>query len=99
MLTRAPAALPRLDAAVAWSDGGLATAMRLGATLRLFGMRAVVDTEARGPADAKNWWRSVGAANLLHCKDGGEVAWSADGRRTRTLPPEQVAARLAGGEQ
>ncbi len=97
MLTRAPAALPRLDAAVAWSAGGLATAMRLGATLRLFGMRAVVDTEPRGQADAKGWWRAVGATNLVHCRGDAEVTWSADGRRTRTLPPEQVAARIAGG--
>jgi ATP phosphoribosyltransferase regulatory subunit len=100
MLTRAPRppALPRLDAAVAWSSAGLSAAMRLGSTLRLFGMRAVVDTEPRGQAEAKNWWRAVGAANLLHCKGEGEVAWSVDGQRTRTLPPEQVAARLAGGE-
>jgi ATP phosphoribosyltransferase regulatory subunit len=98
ILTRARAALPRLDAAVAWSEGGLEAAMRLGATLRLFGMRAVVDTEPRGQPGAREWWRSVGAANLLHCKDGAEVSWSAEGRRTRTLPPEQVAARLAGGE-
>jgi ATP phosphoribosyltransferase regulatory subunit len=99
MLTRASSALPRLDVAVAWAEGGLPAAMRLGATLRLFGMRAVVDTEPRGQADSRDWWRAVGAANLLHCKGDTEVSWSAEGRRTRTLPPEQVAARLAGGDQ
>src|SRR5205823_10311540 len=45
MLKRAPRALalPRLDAALAWTGSGLTTALRLGSTLRLFGMRAVVD--------------------------------------------------------
>ena len=99
MLTRAarPPALPRLDAAVAWTGAGLDTALRLGSTLRLFGMRAVVDTEARGAAEARTWWRAVGAANLVHCRGDAQVAWTAYGQRTRTLPPEQVAARLAGG--
>jgi ATP phosphoribosyltransferase regulatory subunit len=99
MLTRAarPPALPRLDAAVAWTGAGLGTALRLGSTLRLFGMRAVVDTEARGAAEARTWWRAVGAANLVHCRGDAQVTWTTDGQRTRTLPPEQVAARLAGG--
>src|SRR2546426_3364879 len=35
---RAP--LPRIDAALAWTGSGHGTAMRLGSTLRLFGMRA-----------------------------------------------------------
>ena len=98
MLTRAPrrSGLPRIDAAVAWTDGGLATAMRLGATLRLFGMRAVVDTEARNEAAARAWWRAVGALNLVHCRGEGSVSWIAEGQRARSLPPEQVAARLAG---
>src|ERR1700704_6169373 len=49
MLTHAsrPPSLPRIDAAVAWSGPGLQTALRLGSTLRMFGMRAVVDTEPR----------------------------------------------------
>jgi ATP phosphoribosyltransferase regulatory subunit len=98
MLTRAsrPPELPRLDAAVAWAGPGLATALRLGSTLRLFGMRAVVDTEPRGNADARAWWRAVGAANLIHCSSAATTSWTAPGRRTRKLPPEQVAARLAG---
>src|SRR5438093_10962418 len=99
MLTRAPRppALPRLDAALAWSGPGLSTALRLGSTLRLFGMRAVVDTEARSTSEANAWWHAVGAANLVHCLSDSVVAWSATGQRTRRLPPEQVASRLAGG--
>ncbi len=99
MLTRAPRppALPRLDAALAWSESGLLTALRLGSTLRLFGMRAVVDTQPRSPAEAKAWWRAIGAANLVHCRSEATVSWSSEGQRTRSLPPEQVAGRLAGG--
>ena len=99
MLTRAarPPALPRIDAAVAWTGSGLNTALRLGSTLRLFGMRAVVDTQARDQAASKAWWRTVGAVNLIHCQNGASVSWTARGQRTRRLPPEQVAGRLAGG--
>jgi ATP phosphoribosyltransferase regulatory subunit len=99
MLTRAarPPALPRIDAAVAWSGSGLKTALRLGATLRLFGMRAVVDTQARDQPAAKAWWRNIGAVNLIHCRNESKVSWTARGQLTRRLPPEQVAGRLAGG--
>ena len=99
MLTRAarPPALPRLDAALAWSGDGLHTALRLASTLRLFGMRAVVDTEARNAEDARSWWRAVGAVHLVHCSGETKASWTAAGKRSRTLPPEQVAARLAGG--
>ncbi len=100
MLTRSPRppALPRVDAAVAWrGQAGLRTALRVGSTLRLFGMRAVVDTESRSADAARSWWQAVGAANLVHCADESAVTWSVRGRRARRLPPEQVAARLAGG--
>jgi ATP phosphoribosyltransferase regulatory subunit len=99
MLTRAarPPALPRIDAAIAWSGSGLKTALRLGSTLRLFGMRAVVDTQARDEAQSKAWWRTVGAVNLIHCRNDSTVSWTARGQRPRRLPPEQVAGRLAGG--
>jgi hypothetical protein len=70
--------------------------MRLGSTLRLFGMRAAVDTEPRNDRGARSWWRAVGAENLVHCRGAATVAWTARGGRTRSLPPEQVAARLAG---
>lgn len=99
MLTRSGRAdlLPRLDAAIAWHGDGLAVALRLGSTLRLFGMRAVVDTEPRKENEAASWWRAVGAVNLVHCRNEQTVSWRAPGRRLRRLPPEQVAARLAGG--
>ena len=97
MLTRG-AELPRIDAAIAWTGSALPKALRLATTLRLFGMRAAVDTEARGPDAARQWWQAVGAANLLHCADEASVAWTQRGQRTRRLPPEQVAARLAGGQ-
>ena len=88
--------VPRIHAAVAWTGAGLDVAMRLGSTLRLFGMRAVVDTESRPDRDARAWWRAVGAENLIQCRGAAKVAWTARGGRTRSLPPEQVAARLAG---
>ena len=91
-----PPSLPRIDAAVAWTGAGLDVAMRLGSTLRLFGMRAVVDTEPRRDRDARSWWRALGAENLVQCRGKAKVAWTARGGRTRLLPPEQVAARLAG---
>ena len=98
MLTRSsrPPELPRLDAAIAWDAAGLTTALRLGSTLRRFGMRAVVDTQPRSRKEAVEWWRAVGAVNLVHCHTSKSTSWSAPGRRMRTLPPEQVAGRLAG---
>jgi hypothetical protein len=75
----------------------LPSALRLGSTLRLFGMRAVVDTQARDQAGAKAWWLAVGAVNLIHCQSAATVSWTARGRKTQRLPPEQVAGRLAGG--
>src|SRR2546427_3339263 len=91
-----PPALPRIDAAVAWTGSGLESAMRLGSTLRLFGMRAVVDTEARRDREARAWWRGVGAENLIQCRGAATVAWTARGGRTRSLPPGPGAARFAG---
>jgi ATP phosphoribosyltransferase regulatory subunit len=86
----------RLDAAVAWTNAGQAAALRLGSSLRLFGMRAVVDTQPRGLAAARDWTQVLGAANLLHCSDGESVAWAPGSGRLRRLPAEQVVARLAG---
>src|SRR5579864_665101 len=99
MLTHAtrPPALPRIDAAVAWGGPGLETALRLGSTLRLFGMRAVVDTQSRGPEESKTWWQAVGAANLVYCRGESTVWWTRRRKRALRLPPEQVAGRLAAG--
>jgi ATP phosphoribosyltransferase regulatory subunit len=85
----------RLDAAVAWTAAGQSAALRLGASLRLFGMQAVVDTEARPLAAARRWAAVVGAANLLHCNGAASVAWARARGRLRRLPAEQVVARLA----
>ncbi len=95
---RAPE-LTRLDTAVAWSAAGLPAALRLGASLRLFGMRTVVDTQARGLAGARGWSRSLGAHNLLHVGGGGLGGWVPAAGRMRRLPAEQVVARLAGSGQ
>lgn len=91
---RAPR-LPRLDAAVAWNGEGLRPALRLGASLRMFGMRAVVDTEPRSIDAARRWCAAVGARHLVHLSGAGEASWLAPGARARRLPPEQVVARLA----
>jgi ATP phosphoribosyltransferase regulatory subunit len=95
--TSGPLTMPRLDAAVAWTGAGLDTALRIGSTLRLLGMRAVVDTEAREPARAKAWCTAVGAANLIHCDSEPAVSWMAPGQRPRRVSPDQVASHLAGG--
>lgn len=88
-------ALMWLDAAVAWSDGGLELALRLASSLRLFGMRAVVDTRPRALGSARQWARSLEARNLLHVDGGPRVAWADRGKRVRRLPAEQAVARLA----
>ena len=89
-------ALPRLDAAVAWSAPGLPAALRMGSSLRLFGMRAVVDTQPRAQAAARAWRDVVGARHLLHCTGGAAVSWQPVGQKLRRLPAEQAVARLAG---
>ena len=97
-LSRAGAAppLPRLDAAVAWTAAGLQDALRTAASLRLFGMRAVVDTEPRSLASARAWRDLVGAEHLVHCGGAGRAALVVAGARARRLPAEQVVGRLAG---
>ncbi len=93
-LSGAARGLTRLDAAVAWSAAGLEDALRLAASLRMFGMRAVVDTEPRRLAAAFEWRSALGAAHLLHVGGGRTVAWAGDGDVQR-LPAERVVARLA----
>ena len=94
---RRPPALPQLDAAVAWRRGSVRDALRLGASLRLFGMRAVVDTEPRSLDAARRWRAAVGARHLVHFGAGQRPAWVPPGGRLRRLPPEQVVAKLAEG--
>ena len=99
MLNRAsgPPAMPRLDAAIAWTGSGLKAALRLGSTLRMLGMRAVVDTEARDQEEAKAWWSAVGAANLVYCRSGSDFSLTRHGQRSTRVAPDEVANRLAGG--
>jgi hypothetical protein len=87
--------LTTLDAAVGWNEPGLAAALRLGASLRMFGLRAVVDTQARGLEEARGWSRELGARHLVHAGDELMVVDEGDGR-PRRLRPEQVVARIAG---
>ena len=95
-LSGATGGLTRLDVAVAWSPAGLEAALRLAGSLRMFGMRAVLDTEPRRLAAALEWRSALGAAHLLHVGGGPTVAWSAGASsRVRRLPAEQVVARLA----
>jgi ATP phosphoribosyltransferase regulatory subunit len=99
MLNRASGspAMPRLDAAIAWTGSGLKAALRLGSTLRMLGMRAVVDTEARDQEEAKAWWSAVGAANLVYCRTSSNVSLTKHGQRASRVAPDEVANRLAGG--
>ncbi len=98
MLARAQdAERSALDVAIAWSGrSGLAAALRLAATLRLFGMRVVVDTRSRREADARAWARDVAAAHAVHCSSPTRASLTARGSRPLRLPPEQIAGRLAG---
>jgi ATP phosphoribosyltransferase regulatory subunit len=87
--------LTRLDAAVAWTEPGLGTALRLGAGLRMFGLRAVVDTEARELSSAREWSGGLGARHLVHAGEELTALRAGDGPVER-LPPEQIVARIAG---
>ena len=89
--------LPSLSAAVGWSTAtGLVPALRLGASLRLFGMRAVVDTQVRPLPAARRWAQAVGARNLIVVENSELALWAPEKGRLRRLPPEQVVGRLAG---
>lgn len=87
--------LTRLDAGVAWAVAGLEAAIRLGSSLRLFGLRAVVDTQPRSLASAREWRRGVGATHLLHLDGSPRVAWAVEEGRVRRLSAEQAVGRLA----
>ena len=61
----------------------------------MFGMRAVVDTEPRELASAREWSRELGARHLVHAGEGLSALRAGEGRVQR-LRPEQVVARIAG---
>jgi ATP phosphoribosyltransferase regulatory subunit len=88
--------LTRLDAAIAWASAGLESALELAGSLRMFGMRAVVDTQPRRLAAALEWRAALGAANLLHLGGGRTVAWAPADGGVQRLPADRVVARLAG---
>jgi len=67
----------------------------LAASLRMFGMRAVADTQSRGLAAALEWREALGARNLLHLNGSGRTAWAPANGRVRRLPTDQVVGRLA----
>ena len=94
--SRGRPALPRIDAAVCWTGPGLPAALRLAASLRLFGMRALVDSEPRPLPGARTFHAQQGAVNLLHCTGEGKVAWVDAQGKTKRLPPEHVVGQLAG---
>jgi ATP phosphoribosyltransferase regulatory subunit len=86
---------PRLDAGVAWTPAGLKAALRLGASLRLLGLRTVVDTEPRPLAAADRWRRSLGARHLLHLTGSGRVSWALGEGEPQRLAVEEALRRLA----
>ncbi|HEY7201358.1 MAG TPA: ATP phosphoribosyltransferase regulatory subunit [Candidatus Dormibacteraeota bacterium] len=89
--------LTRLDAAVAWSSAGLEEALRLAASLRMFGIRAVVDTEPRRLGAATAWREALGAVHLVHVAGGQTVAWAGPDGQVHRLPAARVIGRLAEG--
>ena len=88
-------ARPRLDAAVAWLTAGLTDALALGGSLRMFGMRAIVDTEPRGARAARAWAADLGVRHIVHVASPGRASWWSGGA-TRRLPVADVVGRLAG---
>jgi ATP phosphoribosyltransferase regulatory subunit len=89
--------LTRLDAAVAWTEEGLEEALRVAASLRMFGLRAVVDAEARALGDAVKWCRGLGARNLLHLTGAGQADWGTGSGTVQRLTADQVVERLVAG--
>ncbi|MGH7922785.1 MAG: ATP phosphoribosyltransferase regulatory subunit, partial [Candidatus Dormibacteraceae bacterium] len=86
--------LTRLDAVVGWSAPGLEQALRLGATLRLFGLRAIVATEAQTLAAARTWARASGARDLLHAGGGGTIRWVDPAGTVHRVPERGLVGEL-----
>jgi ATP phosphoribosyltransferase regulatory subunit len=87
--------LTRLDVAVAWSSAGLESALALAGSLRMFGMRSVVDAQPRRLAAALDWRAALGARHLLHVAGARTVAWAAGEGPVQRVPAELVVGRLA----
>ncbi|HEV2953875.1 MAG TPA: ATP phosphoribosyltransferase regulatory subunit [Candidatus Dormibacteraeota bacterium] len=90
-------ALPKLHVAVAWSEPGRIAAIRLGSSLRTFGVSAVVDTAPRLLPAAGRWSDEVGATHLVYCGEGDQVTWRPPSGRQRRLSPERAVAALVEG--
>jgi ATP phosphoribosyltransferase regulatory subunit len=82
--------------AVAWSGEGLAQALELAASLRLFGLCAIVDTAASGRQAARRRQASARARHLVHCDGRPSVAWIAAGRKPATVRQDELVGRLVG---
>jgi ATP phosphoribosyltransferase regulatory subunit len=89
------AELTRLDVAICWSSAGLEPALRLAGSLRMFGMRTVVDTQARGLAGGLRWREALGARHLLHLGGSSRVAWVSGDGAVRRLTADQAVGALA----
>jgi ATP phosphoribosyltransferase regulatory subunit len=83
-----------LDAAVAWSTEGMASALRLGARLRESDLRVVVATQALGVSAARAWQSSSGARHLLHTSGDEQVRWLAPGEPLRCVPAANLLAEI-----
>lgn len=83
-----------LEAAIAWSQGGLEIALRLGQALRGFGLRTVVSTEPRALATARSWATGLGARGYCHVNEGGQIAVGLD-RGWHRLSLAEAVAQLA----
>ena len=86
----------RLDAAIAWSEGGLEVALQLGQALRGFGLRTVVGTQPRAARTTRGWAAGLGARGHCHVDERGSVAVGGAGGRWRRLPAADAVTRLAG---
>ncbi|MDQ6636205.1 MAG: ATP phosphoribosyltransferase regulatory subunit [Candidatus Dormibacteraeota bacterium] len=84
-----------LEAAIAWSQGGLEVALRLGQALRGFGLRTVVSTEPRAAPTARSWATGLGARGYCHVNARGEIAVGRD-RGWLRLSLADAVAQLAG---
>lgn len=86
--------LTRIDVAVAWTGEGLEPALRLGSTLRLFGMRTVVGTEPQAQTPARAWAQVTGARDLLLVGSSETLRWIGADGEMRRVTDRQVIGEL-----